>query len=602
MIALISLVSIRQTKTYFRFKLLLGMTLLALINCVHAAELSEIKKMAKMGAVDLSIQILEQQQDRYFKQAKIWMSWERERIGLYQTTQAWQKIATRLATLPKQVDNEFTVWARTQRAKALIRLHQGEAARHVLRSLVWQTDSAPSSQTQLSAWQHLIIDAYLVDGFAKDAQMASVRLVAGNKQYLEIIIQRARMAIISNQTKEALTLLKPFADNVEVAALRLIAQLRGQHREAKHIIQAVYRYVQDEDLSLQQKINLWAVASEAAKQNGNRKVVAHAIEHVLVDQSHLSLARSIFKINSDALWNAYIDYALLIANKAQLLIGEDRKWLETAKKISSGRPVAARAMSVFILIRGQSAPTRQQAAELFVELTQKRKQGHELLLALFQNSQHFKTSQAIPVAVRHVLIDVALRHSDIDRAAELMATIDPLDKADQLWQLQRVRMLVLDHQAEAGAKMLLALLDSNTPLKHKHLDRLLQVGFDLQTADQHESAYLCFQKAMRYTNDAQLQREMFYWMADSRKAQARYADAARLYLKSASHPQPERMEAWEPLDRWAQTAHYQAAESLLRAGLHNDAETVFKRLLKVTEDTSRRAALQRALHRLWAVQ
>ena len=85
-------------------------------------------------------------------------------------------------------------------------------------------------------------------------------------------------------------------------------------------------------------------------------------------------------------------------------------------------------------------------------------------------------------------------------------------------------------------------------------------------------------------------------MAESRKSQERYADAAQLYLKSAMHPDPKNM------DPWAQTAHYQAAESLARAGLYDDATTLFKHLLRVTEDPTRRATLQRELQRLWAMQ
>ena len=111
-----------------------------------------------------------------------------------------------------------------------------------------------------------------------------------------------------------------------------------------------------------------------------------------------------------------------------------------------------------------------------------------------------------------------------------------------------------------------------------------------------ESAYLCFEKALLYIKDTQRQREMYYWMADSRKAQERYADAAQLYLKSAMHPQPDNM------DPWAQTARYQAAESLARAGLYKDAEVLFEHLLRVTTEPTRQATLKRELQRLWAMQ
>ena len=85
-------------------------------------------------------------------------------------------------------------------------------------------------------------------------------------------------------------------------------------------------------------------------------------------------------------------------------------------------------------------------------------------------------------------------------------------------------------------------------------------------------------------------------MAESRKAQGRFAEAARLYLQSAMHPDPKNM------DPWAQTAHYQAAEALAKGGFVRDARNLFERLLRVTDDASRRAVLKRELQKLWLVQ
>ncbi|NIQ09794.1 MAG: hypothetical protein GWO08_23170, partial [Gammaproteobacteria bacterium] len=64
-------------------------------------------------------------------------------------------------------------------------------------------------------------------------------------------------------------------------------------------------------------------------------------------------------------------------------------------------------------------------------------------------------------------------------------------------------------------------------------------------------------------------------MADSRKAQGQYRDAARLYLKSA-------LLAQEGKDPWGQTARYQAAEALAKAKLVEDARHLFRDLLRTT--------------------
>ena len=54
-------------------------------------------------------------------------------------------------------------------------------------------------------------------------------------------------------------------------------------------------------------------------------------------------------------------------------------------------------------------------------------------------------------------------------------------------------------------------------------------------------------------------------------------------------------------DPWAQTARYQAAESLAKAGLQNDARDLFQQLLDTTKDPSRRAVLNREIQRLWLI-
>lgn len=572
---------------------------LMLSSLSSATTLNEIEQVAETGASGLAIRMLEQKQESLLDKPKQWMEWERKRIELYETTNQWQKSADRLASLPKLVNVSFMLWAKGQRAKALIRLNQGTMARHELRTLIWQIEPSKISEKQMTFWRELIIESYLIDGQANDAQIASMRLQQLNKgSNIETVMQRARIAILNNQTKEAIALLKPHAEKIEVSALMLIAQLRGQHRAVKSVLQAAHRYLRDQNIKPELKINLWAVAAEAAKQIGNRKVVANASEHVLADKQNLTLATSIYTINSDALWNAYIDYALMLSNQEQLLIGQDKEWIEAAKKISTKRPVGGRAMYVFVMLRGQTAESRYLASERFVELLGKRKHGNRLLVELFQNSRHFKKTSDIPVAVRRSLVDVALSSSDIDRASELMATIEaPPEGADQfMWKLRRARILILGTQAEVGGKAVLSILEENKSISQEQIDKLLQVVFDLQTAGQHELAYLSFEKSLPKIKDDQIKREIFYWMADSRKAQERYADAAQLYLKSALYPDPKNM------DPWAQTAHYQAAESLARAGLYKDAEILFEHLLKVTEEPARRAALKRELHRLWAMQ
>jgi tetratricopeptide (TPR) repeat protein len=133
-------------------------------------------------------------------------------------------------------------------------------------------------------------------------------------------------------------------------------------------------------------------------------------------------------------------------------------------------------------------------------------------------------------------------------------------------------------------------------LERQQLDQVLQVVFDLQTADAHEDALQLFEMLLKYTSDTKKKRELYYWMAESRTALKQYAEAARLYLKSAM------LIGEDAMDPWAQTARYQAGVALSRAGMLQDARTLFSNLLRVTKDKSRRAVLRHELQKLWLLE
>ena len=98
------------------------------------------------------------------------------------------------------------------------------------------------------------------------------------------------------------------------------------------------------------------------------------------------------------------------------------------------------------------------------------------------------------------------------------------------------------------------------------------------------------------SEDPRQQREILYWMADSRNALGEYQSAAELYLRSAH------FRGGNGKDPWGHSARYQAAEALSKAGLVADARGVYRQLLDETADQRRRAVLERQLQQLWLRQ
>ena len=140
------------------------------------------------------------------------------------------------------------------------------------------------------------------------------------------------------------------------------------------------------------------------------------------------------------------------------------------------------------------------------------------------------------------------------------------------------------------------ILTEHKKLERKQIEHFLQVVFDLQTVKEHEHAYQIFNSVLPFIEDKVLQREIYYWMADSKKAQQEYAVAARLYLRSAMHAENN------GLDPWGQTARYQVAEMLTKAELLQDAHSLYQQLLEVTKEPARRAVLKHELQKLWLLR
>ena len=58
----------------------------------------------------------------------------------------------------------------------------------------------------------------------------------------------------------------------------------------------------------------------------------------------------------------------------------------------------------------------------------------------------------------------------------------------------------------------------------------------------------------------------------------------------------------EAMDPWAQTARFNAAESLQKAGLVDDARRIYQALLAITQEPARRSLLNHNIQQLWLNQ
>ena len=146
---------------------------------------------------------------------------------------------------------------------------------------------------------------------------------------------------------------------------------------------------------------------------------------------------------------------------------------------------------------------------------------------------------------------------------------------------------------KGGAVFLSQILDNKRALDPAFADRYLQVLFDLQAVNRHAEAYILLDSVYALVEEPRQQREILYWMADSKNALGEYQSAAELYLRSAHY------RGAPGKDPWGHSARYQAAEALGKASLIADARGVYRQLLAETADQRRRAVIERQLQQLW---
>ena len=590
---------VRKCYPFFILSLFIFYPTSSFAEDIISSHIQEIRIIAQNGAVSLALQSIDEQQQELDVKNDLttWLEWERERLSIYQLGQRWQVLQQRVADYEENLPEVFYLWAKQQQVDALLTLKKGLQARQILQNLIWSEKEA--KEKWLPLWQKRIIKSYLVDNEIADALLAAQRYYQDYKSTgIDDRLLRARILLINKREEEVVELLMQDTKHPEGGMLYLLAQLRSGERPPRKVYQSALRQMRGEWADEKLKYMLWAVAAESAKRSGDHPSTANALEFVLAGHKNIELPEGLFDFSSDTLWNMYIEYALSIGNKAQFLVGNDQQWLNAAVKAQKKEPVKARSLYAMVMLKGQNEEARLRAAKGFLNLMHKRKRGAQLVMKLFLKSNYFKTIDLIPAPIRYDIVNIALSRSNIELASNLMTTIKsvPGGVDSYQWQLRRARIFVLGGKPKKGSEALNRLLVENKTFTQKQLEKFLQVVFDLQTAKEHEFSFQLFSAIFPKIEDVKLQREIYYWMADSKKAQQDYVAAARLYLRSALHG------GNNGLDPWGQTARYQVAEMLVKADLLQDAHTMYQQLLKVTKEPARRAVLKHELQKLWLLR
>lgn len=579
---------------------------------VHFKNIDELVALQVPG---LALSYIKREQPDYQPNQPIeWLFWEQKRIELLAFTRQWKALIERVDA-QRQKLNTIKVatadrnWFLTEQVRARIQLKDYEAALKQLRELLWTAPQRVPSRT-LANWRRLVIEVYLNQAHLSDARMAMQRYQQDYGALAEedgrswLTIQ-AELLMQLQQYQQAAGLLERAAgensNNTEFLGLQLLARYKSQQLDAKQALQQADKYIQQAS----------QMPPEQAQQSSAAEDLLHyvrllmLIETAQLDQAvsqleqllakpQLQLSDSLMQIgglqlNADSLWALYLQHGQQQANQQGLLSGDDDAWYALANNLHKKQPYTARALLAVLALQAQQQHQRQLAMQQLSDSIVADKLPLQLVKRLFTETTYISDLAAVAPAVRYQLIDYSLSQGQVKQAAALFAGLQqpPADQDQFEWSLRRARVMILSADFQRGANALAEILESQT-LQGKQVDRFLQVVFDLQSVEQHPLALSLFDALALQVDDSRVLRELMFWRAESLHALKQYEQAAYLFLKSA-------IPLEKVYDHWYHTATFRAAESLLSAGLYQDARQRFLHLLAITENAARRAVIQQRL-------
>ncbi|MDZ4261699.1 MAG: hypothetical protein U1B30_05140 [Pseudomonadota bacterium] len=571
--------------------LLLALSLLPLsatAQILVKSEPDEIGALARVGMADFSLALLERGQPSLSADPEGWMEWQQQKLAILSGQGEWSLIIDEYEAVPAEAPAVYRLWLRLRVAEAYLALADGEAARDLLLPLIWGGSGADNAE--LAELRRLVILSYLVEGRRADAHSAMLRYeqdysnAADDPAWSAI---KARVMIAEGQLDEA-ALLTVVSETAAGKALYALALLKGETAMDEQLGHETLAALNNLQLDQPLRQELFAAALEkinTMRERGERV----ALLQQLLTVPAVSGARTTAAV--DALWYGYSEYGQEVANRLQLLVGDSESWFEAAARLRSTEPLQAAALYVWLALHLDDAGLQAQAHENFVSVMRLQPYGTALLRTLYLSSSQYTDVRKLPLAVIYQLVDLALDEADLAQATQLMSHMDAPNGVDLLaWQLRRARLQILSGAAEAGGALLLQLVNSQT-LSTGQIDYLLKSVFDLQNGNHHEAAYGVLAALLPKLPDLNRQRQMLYWMADSRMAQGDPFEAARLYLRSAV------LTGVDTMDDWAQAARFQAAQALIEAGVVADGVAIYRSLLPLTDDPVQRDQLQREIQR-----
>lgn len=559
------------------FALLL--TTLALSAAAANTTVEDVDRLRDAGAVSLALFVIDQEQPAFSDRPVSWQHWERRRLAILESRRDWPAVVARIADYPPSLPDDFRVSAGESAARAHLALGNAGAANAVITHLIWGTaqDTAMAGERseRLIRWRRMLVDGYLLAGQLSDAETAVLRY---QLDYAEAPagwrLAHAKALIRAGDDIPARELLIGL-DSTEVAYLKLLLRARSSSADPVEMLSEMGPFLGGGRLLAAERAQLWAALAGAAARYRDHEVRVTAMEQALALRAPIAARDQFVSVDGDALWQAYSDYAVALANESHLLVGRFDAWLGLADRYSDSGDPAARALYAYLSVQRRDVQTADSARAGLISALAREPRGLAILGGLYLDSDRYPEISATPEALRAPLIAYAVQESRLGLAESLLPGLsrETRHELSLRWRAPVAVALIRNGRIDEATALFDRQLSAEDASPELALSAAVEVGQALQAAGEHQRAAALLSRASSLTVPRWQRRKLLLLRAQAEGEAGQYAQAARLYIASAA------LSADGRADIWSRAASLRAARALARAGLEEDAAAMLRAIL-----------------------
>ena len=534
-----------------------------------ADHLSAIQQLADADSPQLAVQQLNQN----FAQGSVdnRAAWQRLQWQLLAQIGKPDEILTQAASLPKDSPADVQHAAAWLAARAAISKGDGPTARIYLQRLLWQL---PVDKTEYQALRAMVVQSHLLPQPDADAASLMLRYQQDFGRDVALLQTYALAVLQAGRSADMPWVRSQLADNDPLAVLMDASGNQWSDSDIKQHLQTLLGGSSSLPvLLIMRKIAAPMNAAELQLQ----------INEQLFNQPTPPV-----DLNAPLLWKDYRNLTQSFGNVRLLLFGSDAGWADLARQSLRSDPVMARAIWAYLARDGKDPGLRSDAQQQLLEQLLAQHLDHTAL-RLFESAWPHLTSQDFNPTVRYLLGLLALDAGAYQEAADAWQnlTVLPAGANVAAWQVQRALLFARLGHWQTAADAVSAWLDQPGSMSSAAAWPMLMLTRQLsqQAATLQQAQALLVR--MQASAEPLQRRVILYRLGQIAAAQQQPLQAAQLFIQAATET---------PLaDTFVWQARLEAAASLARAGLAEDAKLQYQRVANKSTDAAQQAMANYAL-------